>query len=68
MKATSGLALGDDAAFCQITLTSCLCLAFNALTLLVGRQEEHTTHKMNDEVFAWLSVCSEVQTTCIWFS
>ena len=42
--------------------------AFSALTLLVGRQEEHPScKKLSDEVWAWLSVRSEVQMTCIWF-
>jgi len=36
-------------------------LAFSALTLLVGRQEEHLACKtLSDEVLAWLSVWSEV--------
>ena len=37
--------------------------AFSALTLLVGRQEEHLACKKiwSDEVLAWLSVWSEVQ-------
>jgi len=40
--------------------------AFSALTLLVGRQEEHLAcKKLSGEVLAWLSVWSEVQ-TCIW--
>jgi len=40
--------------------------AFSALTLLVGRQEEHPAcKKLSGEVLAWLSVWSEVQ-TCIW--
>jgi len=40
--------------------------AFSALTLLVGRQEEHPAcKKMSGGVLAWLSVWSEVQ-TCIW--
>ena len=40
--------------------------AFSALTLLVGRQEEHPACKnLSSEVLAWLSVWSEVQ-TCIW--
>ena len=40
--------------------------AFSALTLLVGRQEEHPAcKKLSGGVLAWLSVCSEVQ-TCIW--
>jgi len=34
---------------------------FSALTLLVGRQEEHPACKqLSDEVLAWLSVWSEV--------
>ena len=41
---------------------------FSALTLLVGRQEEHLACKTSDEVLAWLSVWSEVQMTCIWSS
>ena len=41
-------------------------VAFNALTLLVGRQEGHRAcKKLSDGVLAWLSVWSEVQ-TCIW--
>ena len=36
--------------------------AFSALTLLVGRQEEHPVcKKLSGEVLAWLSVWSEVQ-------
>jgi len=43
--------------------------AFNALTLLVGRQEEHPAcRKLSDEVLAWLSVWSEVQIVFIWSS
>ena len=43
-----------------------LCLAFSALTLLVGRQEAHPAcKKLSGEVLAWLSVWSKVQ-TCIW--
>ena len=39
--------------------------AFSALMLLVGRQEGHPAcKKLSDEVLAWLSVWSEVQ-TCI---
>jgi len=40
-----------------------------ALTLLVGRQEEHLACK-NWEFgcWVWLSVCSEVQIVCIWSS
>jgi len=40
--------------------------AFSALTLLVGRQEEHPAcKKLSGGVLAWLSVWSKVQ-TCIW--
>jgi len=39
--------------------------AFNALTLLVGRQEGHPAcKKLSGGVLAWLSVWSEMQ-TCI---
>jgi len=43
---------------------NCLqCFAFCALTLLVGRQEEHPAYKkLSGGVLAWLSVWSEVQT------
>jgi len=41
-------------------------IAFSALALLVGRQEEHPAcKKQSGGVLAWLSVWSEVQ-TCIW--
>jgi len=37
-------------------------IAFSALTLLVGRQEEHPAcKKMSDEALAWLSAWCEVQ-------
>jgi len=40
--------------------------AFSAITLLVGRQEEHPAcKKLSGGVLVWLSVWSEVQ-TCIW--
>jgi len=40
--------------------------AFSALTLLIGRQEEHPAcKKLNNEALAWLSICSEVQMICI---
>ena len=36
--------------------------AFSALTLLVGRQEEHPAcKKLSDEVLTWLPVWNEVQ-------
>ena len=49
----------------------CVCaiqwpLAFSTLTLLVGRQKGYRAcKKLSDEVLAWLSVWSKVQ-TCIW--
>jgi len=37
-------------------------VAFSALMLLVGHQEEHpASKKLSDELLAWLSVWSEVQ-------
>ena len=46
-----------------------LALAFSALTLLVGRQEEQPACKnLSDEVLALFSVCSKVQIMCIWSS
>jgi len=43
-------------------------MAFSALTLLVGRQEEHPAcKKLSGEVLAWLSVWNKVK-TCIWLS
>ena len=42
-----------------------VCCAFNALMLLVGRQEGHPAcKKLSGGVLAWLSAWSEVQ-TCI---
>ena len=42
-------------------------VAFSALILLVGRQEEHLAcKKLTDEV--WLSVWSEVRMICVWSS
>jgi len=35
-------------------------VAFSALTMLVGRQEEHLACK-SDEVMAWLSILSDLQ-------
>jgi len=54
--------------FFKITVASYifLLLILSALTLLVGRQEEHPAcKKLSGGVLAWLSVWSEVQ-TCIW--
>jgi len=51
------------------SLSSREIFAFSALTLLVWRQEEHPAcDKLSDEVLALLSVWSEVQLICIWFS
>jgi len=42
---------------------------FSALTLLVGRQEEHPARKkLSDGVLVWLSVWSVMQMICIWSS
>ena len=58
----------------KIIITLLLCIsyafsalyAFNALTLLVGRQEGHTAcKKLSGGVLAWFSVWSGMQ-TCIW--
>jgi len=44
-------------------------IAFSALILLAGHQEEHPVCKiLNDEVLMWLSVWSDVQMICIWSS
>jgi len=41
-------------------------VAFSALTLLVGRHEQHLgLQKLSDEVLVWLYVWSEVQIGCI---
>jgi len=41
-------------------------IAFSALTLLDGHQEEHRAcKKLSDEVLAWLSVWSKVQMMCM---
>ena len=58
------------AATCDCILVACYSfidylLAFSALMLLVGRQEEHPACKLSGGVLAWLSVWSKVQ-TCIW--
>jgi len=43
--------------------------AFSALTLFVGRQEEHPAcKKLSDEVLACISGGSEVQMICVWSS
>jgi len=53
----------------QYRVSLLLCFAFSALTLLTEYQEGHPTCKnLSDDVLAWLSVCSEVQKTCIWSS
>ena len=54
----------------RILLEFILCSDINnTLTLLVDLQEGHSACKTwSDEVLAWLSVWSEVQMICIWFS
>jgi len=50
----------------KVTVNKKIKFAFNALTLLVGQQEEHLAcKKLSGGVLARLSVWSEVQ-TCIW--
>ena len=52
-----------------VAMLLCLLTAFSALMLLVGWQEGIRPVKIwSDEVLAWLSVWSEVQMICIWFS
>jgi len=46
----------DYFSYCSISVLP----ALNALTLLVGRQEEHPAYKKIDEALVWLSVWSEV--------
>jgi len=56
---------------CCCRCSCCCCCWWTplALTLLIRRQEEHLFCKnLSDEVLAWLSVRSEVQTICIWSS
>jgi len=54
---------------CRISVYHTPVVAFSALTLLVGRKEQHPVwKKLSDEVLAWLSVWSKVQVICIWFS
>jgi len=64
---TSELDIANSVSFVHTSLS--LPNAFSALTLLVGRQEEHPAcKKLTDEVLVWLSVWSEVQIVCIWSS
>jgi len=50
-----------------VFLYYCIEAAFSALTLFVGRQEEHvTSKKLSNEVLACLSVWSEGQMICNW--
>jgi len=58
--------VGSRHLFINIIFFSFVMYAFSALTLLVGRQEEHPAcKKLSGGVLAWLSVWSEMQ-TCIW--
>ena len=51
----------------KLYLLTYLLIAFSALMLLVGRQEEHPAcKKLSDEVLVWLSICSKVQIVCIY--
>ena len=51
------------------SIITIIILVFSALTLLAGCQEEHPACKnLSNEVLEQLSVCSEVQTVCIWSS
>jgi len=52
----------------HIKVLSCaISVAFSALTVLVGHQEEHLARKkLRDGVLAWLSVWSVMQMICIW--
>jgi len=53
-------------AYCGVAIFVSVCVAFSALTLLVGWQEGHPAcKKLSGGVLAWLSVWSAVQ-TCIW--
>jgi len=62
----SGLLLALPIVYNLYISGSLLCVAFSALTLLVGRQEGHPAcKKLSGGVLMWLSVWSEVQ-TCIW--
>jgi len=52
-----------------LTLFEYLIIAFSALTLLVGHQEEHLAcKKLSDEMLTWLYVWCEVHMICVWFS
>ena len=53
---------------CLVTFCSAF-VAFSALTLMAGWQEEHPAHKkLSDEVLVRLPVCSKMQMFCMWFS
>jgi len=43
-------------------------IAFNALTLLVGHQQDHPACKKPSDEVPWLSVRNKVQMICIWSS
>jgi len=47
----------------------CFDNAFRALKLLGGLQEEHLDRNiLSDGVLVWLSVSSELQMSCVWYS
>ena len=49
-----------------VVIWSCHCYAFGALTLLLGRQEEHTACKIERGV--GVVICLEQRVDCIWSS
>ena len=50
----------------HLQITASHCVAFSALTLLVGRQEGHPAcKKQSDVVLAWLSVWNEMHMGCM---
>ena len=55
--------------FCGFIVSVIMTLLYCALTLLVGRQEEHPAYKkLSYGVLVWLSVWIVVQMICIWSS
>ena len=63
------IALFEEIVFHTFCFLPSVFLVFSALTLFVGRQEEHPAcKKMSDEMVVWLYVWSEVKMIYIWFS
>ena len=53
----------------SINIRSLQHVSLSALTLLIGRHEDHSACKISSAVvLVWLSVCSEVQIVGIWSS